>query len=115
MNPLKLLFTKTESGQYDLQTQSDTNVSFTEVVNFIGALVWMIAITVSWSNDGLFSDTLGRIGYIPVLFIAGAIGFYTTAFIVYTSLVITVIGCTLGWIFDFSFLNILSAFISKIF
>lgn len=115
MNPLKLLFTKTESGQYNLQTQDDNDVSFSEVLNMLGSLGWVIMTIVCWSKNGFFDDTLGRIAFIPVLFVAGFIGFYTTAFLIYTSLIIIIFGCLIGWVFNFSFLNSLFAFTSSIF
>lgn len=112
MNPLKLLFTKRDNGQYDLQTEdnAEDNVSGVDIV---GGLVWILVTCLYWNGAGYFDSTLGRVGFIPALIIAWMIGFYTTTFLIGATILITVTGLLIGWIFDFPFFDTVFTYIAK--
>lgn len=110
MNPLKLLFTKRDNGQYDLQTEDETDDDVSSI-DIIGGIVWVIAISLYWNGAGYFDHTPGRLGFIPALIIAWMIGFYTTTFLIGTTICIAICGWLIGWIFDFPFFDTAAEYI----
>jgi len=112
MNPLKLLFTKRDNGQYDLQTEEEDNNDVSGISIF-GGLAWVGATALYWSNAGLFDNTTGRLGFIPALFIAWIIGYTTTLFLIGATILITISGLLIGWIFDFPFFDTVITYIAK--
>lgn len=111
-NPLKMLFTKKDNGlyEYKAEEEEDDNVS---AINIIGGLAWMGGTALYWSNAGLFDTTAGRIGFIPALIVAWIIGFKTTLFLLGSSIIITIFGLVVGWIFDFPFFDTVIGYISN--
>lgn len=96
MNPLKIEIVERENDP-----------TGSEILSVLGAIAWAITATVCWFKGNLFDDTAGRLLFIPILIISGTIGYYTTAFLVKALFIITVIAVIAGWIFDFSFFDIL--------
>jgi hypothetical protein len=112
MNPLKLLFTKRDTGQYELQTEEDENDDVSGLSIF-GGLAWVGFTTLYWSGAGLFDSTAGRLGFIPAVIIAWIIGFKTTLFLIGSSIIITISGLLIGWIFDFPFFDTVLEYTAK--
>ena len=104
MNPLKVIIVKPE----------DPN-AFSEGVQIVGGIVWAIILWVFWSGANLFDSTAGRICFIPALLIAGLIGYATTLFVIGMSLIITIFGLIIGWVFDFPFFSTMLKYINIIF
>lgn len=102
MNPLKVIIVKPE----------DPN-AFSEGVQVVGAIVWMIFLSLYWSGANWFDDTIGRICFVPALIAAAAIGYSTTLFILGASFLITIFGLLVGWIFDFPFFETVIVYIAK--
>ena len=94
MNPLKVIIVKPE----------DPN-AFSEGVQVVGAITWVIIAWVMWSSYDLFDSTIGKACFIPAMFVAAAIGFHTTLFLISASILFTVFGLLVGWIFDFAFFD----------
>jgi hypothetical protein len=92
MNPLKVIIVKPE----------DPN-AFSEGVQVVGAIAWMIGAWIIWSSFNLFDSTAGKACFLPALAIAAVIGFHTTLFLISASILFTIFGLVVGWIFDFAF------------
>jgi hypothetical protein len=112
MNPLKLLFTKRDSGQYDLQTEEEDNANLSGF-SIVGGLAWVGFTALYWSGAGLFDSTAGRVGFIPAAIIAWIIGFKTTLFLIGASILFTVSGAIIGWAFDFPFFSVALEYTAK--
>ena len=102
MNPLKVIIVKPE----------DPN-AFSEGVQVVGAIVWMIFLSLYWSGAGWFDGTIGRVCFVPALIAAAVIGYSTTLFVLGASFVITIFGLLIGWIFDFPFFSTMLEYIAK--
>jgi hypothetical protein len=104
MNPLKMFFTKKDNGLYEYQSEEEDNDTISGI-NIFGGIAWMGATALYWSSAGLFDSTAGRLGFLPALFIAWIIGFKTTLFLIGASVLFTLFGLVVGWIFDFPFFD----------
>lgn len=82
-------------------------------LGIIGGLAWITGLTIYWVGSDLFDTTEGRIGFLIAAFIAGAIGYYTTAFLLAASFIFFVGGALISWIFDFPFFDTTLIYIAK--
>jgi hypothetical protein len=90
MNPIHVIILPSQSGSPPLVG-----------LNLIGALFWCVTLFLSWSSHGWFDHWAGKLIFIPAVFLTGIVGYFTTGFL----LIVTLLGCLCGWIFDFSFLH----------
>ncbi len=102
MNPLKVIIVKPEDPD-----------AFSEGVQVVGAIIWVIVTSLYCYGAGWFDETIGRVCFVPALLAAWAIGYHTTLFLLGASIMITIFGLVIGWMFDFPFFETAVTYIAK--
>jgi hypothetical protein len=69
-----------------------------EVISFMGAIVWVIACIVLFFRMDWFDDTIGRIMIIPCVFISGYLGNLLTVILLKIGIFVLLGYCLIKWI-----------------
>ena len=92
---------------------SSVDSDFGEAVNSIASIVWACYAAYYCCTHGWLDNTLGRLSLLPVMFLAGYIGYLVTAFILFWGIAFTtVFGLFIGWVFDIPIFAIVASWIS---
>jgi hypothetical protein len=102
MNPLEVIIVQPEEA-----------TPATVIINSIGGILWGLSLWLIWSDANWFDNTIGRVLFVPALLLAFTIGYLTTFFLLIVSIIISVIGLFIGWVFDFPFFKTVIELISK--